>query len=571
MAGALLLICSAACDSVAVSMFSTVVDSALGAGDLTALWTPATWWAGVAVLSGVFVFGGEYLTARSGERFLLRLRTRVFGHLQRFSPDFVERRRHGDLLARLTDDLDTVERFVSSGLVHVVTSLFSVIFFTCYALYLSWELALAAFVIAPLFAVITRQFARRINDRSREQRALNGELTAILGEDLANAAVVQAYNRQQSEERRLYAAGVRLLKTNVAISRLSALYSPVVHLAETVCVLGVIALGTWEVAAGRLTLGGVLAFAAILSFVYGPLQQLGQLRVMVSAATTGSERIVELLDELPSPADLPGARPLGRAEGQLRLRSVTFRYPGARRPALDQVTTEIRPGELVAITGASGAGKSTVTKLLLRFLDPDRGAVELDGVDLRALTLESLRRNVALVQQRTLLFHGTVRDNIAYGAVTTGHREVVHAAMAADAHQFIIALPNGYDTIIGEHGHGLSGGQCQRIAIARAMVANAPVLVLDEPTASLDDTTVERLLVPLRRLASGRTTLLITHDLRLTAIANRVLVMADGHVAERLPAASSPPQPIHADRGASPGGVRWSGAGDPRAGFPMSP
>ncbi|GAA3432536.1 ABC transporter ATP-binding protein [Kutzneria kofuensis] len=531
-AGGLLLVGAAACDSVAVTMFATIVDSSLKSGDLAAFWLPAGVWAGVAVLSGLFVFGGEYLTARSGERFLLRLRTKVFGHLQRLTPDFFERRRLGDLIARLTDDIDTVERFVSSGLVQAVTALFSAVFFAGYALYLNWELALAAFVVAPIFAAITRRFARRINDRSRERRALNGDITAIIEENLANVAVVQAYNRQETEEKRLLAAGTRMLGANLSIARLGACYAPVVHIAETACVLGVVALGTWEVATGRLSLGGVLGFAAILTYIYGPLQQLGQLRVMVSAATTGSERIVELLDAEPPLADAPDACALARATGHVRLRSVSFAYPEAIRPAIDQFTVDVRPGELVAVTGASGAGKSTIAKLLLRFYDPDTGTISLDGVDLRRLTLESLRRNVALVQQETLMFHGTIRDNIAYGSATATDRDIVDAAIAADAHGFVTELANGYDTVIGQHGHGLSGGQRQRVAIARAMVANAPVLVLDEPTAGLDAEAVDRLIKPLRRLTAGRTTILITHDPRLTAIADRVLVVADGRLAQ---------------------------------------
>ncbi|HTI28210.1 MAG TPA: ABC transporter ATP-binding protein [Kutzneria sp.] len=529
-AGSLLLIAAAACDSVAVSMFATIVDGSLKPGDIDALWRPAGIWAGVAVLSGLLVFGGEYLVARSGERFLLRLRTKVFGHLQRLTPEFFQRRRLGDLIARLTDDVDTVERFVSTGLVQLVTALFGVVFFAGYALILNWQLALAAFVVAPVFAAITRRFARRVNESSREQRALNGDITALLEENLANVTVVQAYNRQATEEKRLLAAGTRMLRANLSIARLGACYAPVVHIAETVCVLGVVALGTWEVAAGRLSLGGVLAFAAILTYIYGPLQQLGQLRVMISSATTGSERIVELLDAEPAIVDSPDAVSMHRAVGRLSLCSVAFSYPDADRPTLVQCTVDVHPGELVAITGASGAGKSTIAKLLLRFHDPDAGTIRLDGVDVRKLTLESLRRNIALVQQETLMFHGTIRDNIAYGRAGATDHDIVQAATDADAHGFVSELPDGYDTVIGQHGHGLSGGQRQRIAIARAMVANAPVLVLDEPTAGLDGEAVDRLIGPLCRLTTGRTTIMITHDPRLTAIADRVLTVTGGHV-----------------------------------------
>ncbi|MFS8101878.1 ABC transporter ATP-binding protein/permease [Lentzea alba] len=546
--GSVLLIGAAACDAFAVSMFARIVDDALRAGDISGFWRPALMWVGVAMLSSILVFGGEYLTTRTGERFLLKLRTKVFAHLHRQPPDYFERRRPGDLLARLTDDVDTVERFVGSGLVQLVTALFSVAFFAGYALYLSWELSLAAFVVVPLFSWVTRRFARHINTRSREQRALNGDITAILEESLANVTVVQAYNRQETEASRLRAAGLRMLSTNLSIARLSGLYAPVVHMAQTVSVLAVIGLGAWEIAAGRISLGGVLAFAAILTSLYAPVQQLGQLRVLISAATTGSERIIELLDAAPPLTD--GSTVLSNARGSLSLRSVGFRYPDAPSPALSSLSVDVRPGELLAITGPSGAGKSTIAKLLLRFYDPATGAVALDGIDLRDLTLESLRSNIALVGQQTQMFHGTIYDNIAFGSATATFPDILRAAAAADAHDFITALPDGYSTVIGQHGHGLSGGQRQRIAIARAMVADTPVLVLDEPTASLDAHSADRLLGPLRRVATGRTTILITHDLRLTANADRVLVLTDGRVAAHgspadLLAADGPYRALH--------------------------
>lgn len=522
--GSVLLVGAAACDAYAVSMFAKIVDNALRSGDISGFWRPALMWVGVAMLSSFLVFGGEYLTARTGERFLLRLRTKVFAHLHRQPPGFFERRRPGDLIARLTDDVDTVERFVGSGVVQVITALFSVVFFAGYALYLSWELALAAFVVVPLFALVTRKFAQHINHRSREQRALNGDITAILEESLANVTVVQSYNRQSSESARLRSAGLRMLATNLSIARLSGLYAPVVHLAQTLSVLAVIGLGAWEIASGRISLGGVLAFAAILSSLYAPVQQLGQLRVMASAAATGSERIIELLDAEPPLTD--GPRVLPRARGSIRMQSVDFRYADTPSPVLEGFTIEIHPGELLAITGPSGAGKSTIAKLLLRFHDPAAGAITLDGIDLRDLTLASLRSNIALVSQQTQMFHTTIYDNIAFGSATASRQDVIHAAVEADAHDFISALPDGYDTIIGQHGHGLSGGQRQRLAIARAIVANTPVLVLDEPTASLDAASADRLLGPLRRLATGRTTILITHDERLTAHADRVLAMS---------------------------------------------
>jgi ATP-binding cassette, subfamily B, bacterial len=280
-----------------------------------------------------------------------------------------------------------------------------------------------------------------------------------------------------------------------------------------------------------MTIGGLLVFMAYLAQLYGPIRAFGGLANTAYAASAGAERIIEILDEKPSVTDPVNPRPVGRVHGAIGVDSVTFTYPGAESPSLTDLRFLLAPGQKLAVVGASGAGKTTLTKLLVRFYDPDRGRITLDGVDLRAMALSDLRRNVAVVLQETLVFDGTVRDNILWGRPEARERDVVAAAMAADAHEFICGLPDGYDTRIGQRGRMLSGGQRQRLAIARAMIRNAPVLLLDEPTTGLDAGSTERVLAPLRRLMAGRTSLIISHNLLTVTDADRILFLERGRIA----------------------------------------
>jgi ABC-type multidrug transport system fused ATPase/permease subunit len=297
--------------------------------------------------------------------------------------------------------------------------------------------------------------------------------------------------------------------------------------------LAVIAAGTWQLQQGHLTLGGLLVFMTYLSSLYSPIKGLGKIGTTVFAATAGAERVIEILDEEPSVREPPNPTTLARARGGIEFDHVSFRYPGRRRDALSDASFRLEPGEAVALVGRSGAGKSTIAKLMLRFYDPTGGAIRLDGIDLRNLSLESLRANIALLLQDTLVFEGSIAENIAYGRPEASMRQVARAARLADAHDFIMSLPFGYATTIGERGHRLSGGQRQRIAIARAMIRDAPLLILDEPTTGLDAQSAANILEPLRRLMQDRTTIVITHSMFTVTPSTRVLELADGSVVER--------------------------------------
>ncbi|GGW19496.1 protein-tyrosine-phosphatase [Streptomyces libani subsp. rufus] len=519
-------------DAAELWLFKLVVDDVLVPRDLHPFLWIAPAFLGLVVCSGVLGFADDVTSTWVGERFLLALRADVFRHVQGLSLGFFERRRLGDVLSRVTGDVDAVETFLLSGVADALYYVVRLGVFLGLLCYLRWDLTLLALAVVPLFWGAARHFSRLVKQASRERRRRSGSLSAVAEESLGNVLLVQAYNRQGWEERRFERESLGRFRATMASARIRAVYRPVVEVIEVAGGLVVMGLGTWKLAQGQLTLGGLLVFLALIGKLYGPVRGLSRLGTTFYAASASAERIIELLDQRPQVTEAPGARRTGRARGELEFDGVWFRYPGAPSWALSDVSFHVAPGETLALVGASGAGKSTVAKLQLRFYDPDRGAVRLDGTDLRQLRLSDVRESVAVVLQETLVFHGTVRDNIAYGRPGATDADIVAAARAADAHEFIELLPEGYDTLVGQRGRTLSGGQCQRLAIARAMIRDAPVLLLDEPTAGLDIRSGRRIMDPLRRLMAGRTTVVISHNLLTVRDATRIAVLDHGRIVE---------------------------------------
>jgi ATP-binding cassette, subfamily B, bacterial len=522
-----------AVETATIWLYKILVDDVLVPRDAGAFLWLALAYIGLTVLSGLVSFVDDYLSTYVGERFLLSLRTNFFRHIQGLSLDFFERRKLGDLIARLTGDISSIEDLVLSGVADLLSYVLRIAFFTAALFYLSWQLALASLVVVPVFWGTARYFSREIKSASREKRRRSGSVSAVAEEALANASLVQAYNRTGREAARLHREGVGSFQAQMAATRLKALFTPLVDLIEVGGGLIVLGLGIWELSRGALSLGGLLVFLAYLSQLYSPIRGLTRLANTVYAASASAERIIELLDEGPAVPEAPHARRLRRASGGVRFEDVSFSYPASDRDALACVSCEVDPGETIALVGPSGAGKSTVAKLLLRFYDPTAGRILLDGHDLRDVYLHSLREQIAVLLHETLVFDGTVRENIAFGKAGAGELDVVRAAKAADAHGFVTALPEGYDTLIGQKGRRLSGGQRQRIAIARAMIRDAPILILDEPTTGLDVEAANRVLEPLRRLISGRTTIVISHNLMTAREADQIVVLEAGRVTER--------------------------------------
>ena len=535
--GLLLLLLVPAVETAEIWMFKLVVDEVLVPRELAPLVWIALAYLGLTVIGGLLNFGDDYVAAWVGERFLLNVRGHLFAHIQGLSLHTLDRRRLGDLVSRLTSDIHAIESFLLTGMGNGISALARILFFGGALFYLDWRLALASLVVAPLFFFAARSFSRLIKETAREKRRRSGSLSAVAEESLANAALVQSLNRQDAEVARFQHENQRILEAELASTRIKGLFSPIVDLIDLLGAMIVLALGTWALTQGALSLGGLLVFIAYLTQLYSPIRELSSLSNTIFAASAGAERVIELLDELPTVVDKPNARKLGRVAGLLELDAVSFRYPGSDRDALHGLTLRVEPGEIVAVAGPSGAGKSTLARLLLRFDDPTAGAVRLDQHDLRDVTIESLRGNVGLLMQETLLPDVTVREAIAQGRAGAADDEIEAAARAAGAHEFIEALPAGYETSVGQRGRRLSGGQRQRIAIARALVRDTPVLVLDEPTTGLDADARDALLRPLRGLAQGRTTIVISHDPEVLEWADRIVFLRDGReVPELMPA-----------------------------------
>jgi ATP-binding cassette subfamily B protein/subfamily B ATP-binding cassette protein MsbA len=519
-----------ALSTAAIWLFKVLIDQVVVPHDFRLFPLLAGAYVGLAIVQGVVSFTDQYWSTWVGEKFVLTLRIRLFDHLHRLSSGFLERRQLGDILSRLTGDIGAIEELVLSGVAQALTYLFQLLWFTTALFYLNWHLASVSLIAAPGFLVAARFFSRRIKEASREKRRRAGSITTVAEESLSNAALVRAYDNADAESTRFAIENQGSFAAQMAATRLQALFGPLTDLLEVVGVLLVIGLAVWELANGRISIGGLLAFVAYLTQLYSPIQGAGRLTNSLYAASASAERVVELLDEIPSVTGPTHPKPLPRAHGAIGFHDVSFGYPDAESVALSEVDFTVAAGEKIAVVGASGAGKSTIMKLLLRFHDPIAGVITLDGIDLRELTLADLSRNTATVLQETLVFDATIRDNIASGKPEATDAEIVAAATAADAHEFICALPRGYDTRVGQRGRMLSGGQRQRLAIARAMIRDAPILLLDEPTTGLDAESSHRVLAPLRRLMNGRTTIIISHNLLTVTDADNILFLEQGRI-----------------------------------------
>jgi ABC-type multidrug transport system fused ATPase/permease subunit len=519
-------------DTVSISLYGRLVDDVLVPKNLAMLGPIAAAYVGLTVLGGALGFARSYLSAWIAEHLLFDLRNRLFAHLQSVSLEFFERARLGGTVTRVTDDVDEVGDFMATGLADGVSYVLKLVFFVGALFFIDARLALISLIVAPPFWFVGRRFATRVKALAREQRARDGAVTAIVEESLGNAPLVQSYNGQTAAAAGFARQTESVMVTQLALERLRAGYAPFVNLIEVGGILIVIGAGAIDLAAGRITLGGLLAFLAYLSQLYGPVRGLNRLWGEAFAVSAAGERVIELFAREPAVEEPAHPIPLGRVAGAIDFDGVTYRYPGTRRDALSDVSFALAPGETLALVGHSGAGKSTATRLLLRLDDPSAGRVLIDGHDLREVSLTELRENVTVLPQESLFFDVTVREAIAYGRPGASDAEIVEAARVAGAQAFIERLPEGYETRVGQRGRSLSGGQRQRLAIARAILRDAPVLVLDEPTTGLDNENAAQILESIRRLMAGKTTIIVSHDLPLVRQATRIVVLEAGRAVE---------------------------------------
>lgn len=489
----------------------------------------------VVLLRALASYAMTVCFALAGNRLLTSVRADAFAHLQRLSLGFHDRARTGDLVQRITSDVGRLKEVAVTAALPLVGNLATLAAMLVVVLVLDWQLALCMLVVFPVFLLTGRTATSRIHTVSRKQRKAEGHLATLATETLSSMKVVQAYTLEPEMQSRFASDNVKTLKDGVKAKKLSAGLERATDVLVGVATALVLYVGAQRVLAGALTPGELVVFVTYLKAAFKPMRDLAKYTGRIAQAAASAERVVDLLEQEPRVRDASWARSGRRLRGHVELEDVWLSYvPG--HAVLRGVDLRVAAGERVAVVGPSGAGKSSLAGLLLRMQDPDSGTVRLDGWDLRDLTVHDVRSQVAMVLQESLLFATSIRDNIAMGAPggagSVTDEQVVEAARVAGAHDFITALPQGYDTVVSERGTTLSGGQRQRIAIARAVVRDAPVVVLDEATTGLDGATEEEVTAALDRLTAGRTTIVITHDLDAARAADRVLWIDGGRVAD---------------------------------------
>jgi len=485
---------------------------------------------GLGVLKGLFNFAQGYLMNYVGQRVVADIRERLYDHLQTLSLSFFDRTPTGVLMARITNDVAAIQGAVSNAVTGMIKDFFTAVGLVGVVFYRNWQLALIAMLVFPLAAFPFVRFGRKLRKVSRKSLQTMAYINTFLQETIFGHRIVKAFGMESYESRRFAEANNRYFRYLMKKVKVRALSTPVMELLAYVGIGSFIWIGGYYVIEGKMTPGEFFSFMTALAMLYDPLRGLSKVNLLIQEGIAAAKRVFEILDQTPEVKDSPGAKELPPFSKEIEYRDVYFRY--GDEMVLKGISFKVRKGEKVALVGSSGAGKTTITNLLPRFYDVTEGSILIDGVDIREVTLRSLRSQIGVVTQQTLLFNDTVRNNIAYGRPEIPQEEVEKVAKAADAHDFIMKLPQGYDTIIGEQGVLLSGGQRQRISIARALLKNAPILILDEATSSLDTESEREVQQALDRLMANRTVLVIAHRLSTVRGADRILVISDGRIVE---------------------------------------
>jgi ABC-type multidrug transport system fused ATPase/permease subunit len=508
------------------------LDYAIGENDLTKLWWIVGAFLAAGLLNWAMSYVQTYLTGWVGERILADLRNRLFDHLQRLSLGFYERNRAGVIISRLTNDVEAIDQLVTDGVTSLVQNTLTLLGTAILLFILDWRLALATLLVIPFMSVATFIFRTRSARAYAAVRERLGLVTATLAEDIAGMRVVQAFTRERTNIRNFREVSERYRDSNMQTVVLNGLYFPFVDLLSSVALAVVLGYGGHLYFQGDVTLGTLFAFLLYVQNFFDPVQQLSQLYGTFLSATAALDKIVDVLDQEPEVVDRPGANALPSVEGRVAFEGVRFGY-GNGPEVLHGLDLDVPPGTTVALVGHTGAGKSTIAKLLARFYDPREGRITIDGRDLRDVTQASLRRQLGIVPQEGFLFAGTVTENIAFGRPDAKPEEVVRAAETIGAHDFILRLEDGYETELQERGSRLSLGQRQLVALARALLADPRILILDEATSSVDIGTERKIERALRTLLAGRTAFVIAHRLSTIRDADLIVVLEHGRVIEQ--------------------------------------
>ena len=474
---------------------------------------------------------GHFLLVRAGVRVVQQLRCHVCEHLHRLSVAYHDRSRVGDSLYRVAYDSHAAQALFNGALVPIATGVLILAGAVVVMLQMNVVLTITTLAVAPLFMVIIRGFSKRIDQESRRYHESESALVSTVQESLSSIRAIQAFTLETETGERFRDHSERSLAANQKMTRTQLIYSACAGLAVSVGTAGVVWVAGHQVLAGAVSIGDILVFLAYLGMLYQPMNTFSQSASVIQSARAQLGRVFEIIDAVPEIAEKPNAKALERVRGAIEFREVSFHYATGPE-VLRGINVRVSPGEVLALVGRTGAGKTTMASLLLRFYDPTRGAVLLDGHDLRDLKLGWLRQQVSVVLQDPILFSTTVAENIAFGKPRASRKEIEQAARRAQADEFIRALPQGYETILGERGVNLSGGQRQRLSIARAFLKDAPVLILDEPTSALDTHTEEALLAALRELMRERTTIVIAHRLSTVRQASCIVVLENGRILE---------------------------------------
>ena len=508
-----------------------IVDGVIGERDLSRLTILVVALVGVYALQQLIDAGDLYLRHAVGQRFIFDLRVHLYAYLQRLSLSFFERTSTGELMSRVTNDVNALESFVTHGAALTVVDLLRLLGAAGVLFWLDWRLALAVLAPLPVIAIALRYFNSRIRPIYRQVRNRLGDINARLQDSLSGIRVIQAFGGEERELERFADESERYLQARVRGIRYWATFFPSMRFMASLGTVIVLGVGAPMVVRGQLTLGTLVAFLSYITSFYQPIHRLTEVDNVLQEAIAAGERIFELLDTTSDVTDHPAATELGDIRGHIAFEHVSFRY-GTGEEVLQDVSFEIKPGAMVALVGPSGAGKTSIANLISRFYDPVRGRVVVDGTDLRDVTLASLRRHVAIVLQDTFLFNTSVRENLIFGRSDASDDELLAAAKAAHAHEFIETLPQGYETEIGERGVKLSGGQKQRLALARAILVNPRILILDEATSSVDAEAEYLIQQALESVLKGRTSLVIAHRLSTIRNADKIIALEDGRIDE---------------------------------------
>lgn len=488
----------------------------------------------IALSTGLLTYWYTRVLGDVGQRFVFALRCKLFAHMQRLSLRFHDTQRRGDLITRLTSDIQAIQDLIANGLIVLGSNAFLLTGMLILMFWLNWRFAFVALAAAPLLFWTVFRYTYRIKVAARKARMSTGLLASLAHETLASIRIVQGLAQEEQQNDRFQAQSETSLQSYLEGVRYQARVAPLVDIFAAGGLALVMWFGATQVMAGHLTTGDMVVFFAYVTNLYSPMKALARLSYVTSKATVGAERIAEIMQVRSEVTDRVGAREAAQLKGEIEFRDVSFEYQSGQ-PVLSQINLCITPGEKVAIVGATGAGKSTLVSLVPRLYDPTNGSVCIDGQDIRNYSVQSLRAQISLVLQDSLLFSGTIRENIAFGRPEAPDEEIVAAAAIANASEFIDRLPNGYDSLVAEGGTTLSGGQKQRIAIARAILRGSPILILDEPTSGLDASSERKVIAALERASEGRTTLIIAHRLTTVWLADRIIVLDKGRIVEEGP------------------------------------